>query len=59
MKFRYVISLVLNAHLPFVREFCKEDDLSQAGEEGWFFEAVSETYIPLLDVFNRLESDRA
>jgi len=58
MESRYVISLVLNAHLPFVREFNSEDDLSQAGEEGWFFDAISETYLPLLEAFDRLESDR-
>ena len=52
-----VLSLVLNAHLPFVREFHSNTDLSQAGEEGWFFEALSETYLPLLEVFDRLEGD--
>ncbi|MCL2067538.1 MAG: DUF1957 domain-containing protein [Treponema sp.] len=58
MECRYVISLVLNAHLPFVREFNGDDDLSQAGEEGWFFNALSETYIPLLLMLDRLENDR-
>jgi 1,4-alpha-glucan branching enzyme len=96
---RYVISLVLNAHLPFVRDytdsarrsqfFADEDgeeadiksvDVKSADvnsvetlecaceaeqdkdflvpsskEETWFFEAVSETYLPLLAVFDRLE----
>jgi 1,4-alpha-glucan branching enzyme len=57
MESRYAISMILEAHLPFVREYHKEDDLSQAGEEGRFFEAVSETFLPLLEVLNRLEND--
>jgi len=57
MDFSYAISFVLEAHLPFVKEYSKEDDLSQAGEEGRFFEMISETLIPLLDVLNRLEND--
>jgi len=57
MEFRYAISLVLEAHLPFVREYQKEDDLSQTGEESRFFEYVSETLLPLLEVLHRLESD--
>jgi 1,4-alpha-glucan branching enzyme len=58
MSFRYAISLVLEAHLPFVRDYKKNEDLSQSGEEGWFFEAVSETYLPLLETLDRLEGDR-
>jgi len=57
MEFRYAISIVLEAHLPLVREFNKDDDFSQAGEEGRFFEAVSETFLPLLEVLTRLEND--
>ena len=57
MDFRYAISLVLEAHLPFVKEFNGEEDFSQAGEEGRFFESVSETFLPLLGVFDRLEND--
>ena len=57
MEFRYAISLVLEAHLPFVREFQKEDDLSQDGEESRFFEYVSETLLPLLELLHRLETD--
>lgn len=44
------ISIVLHAHLPFVRHPEHEDFL----EERWLFEAISETYLPLLDRFNRL-----
>jgi len=57
MEFRYAISLVLEAHLPFVREFQKEDDLSLIGEESRFFEYVSETLLPLLETLHRLETD--
>ncbi|MDR0443787.1 MAG: DUF1957 domain-containing protein [Treponema sp.] len=55
MEFRYASSLILEAHLPFVREFYCEDDLFRSVEEDWFFEAVSETYLPLLEVLDRLE----
>ncbi|MCL2759129.1 MAG: DUF1957 domain-containing protein [Treponema sp.] len=57
MDFRYAISFVFEAHLPFVREYHKDDNFMQAGEEGRYFEYVSETLLPLLDVFYRLETD--
>jgi len=38
MDSRYAISLVLAAHVPFVREHRKDEDLTQAGEEGRFFD---------------------
>ena len=57
MDFRYAISLVLEAHLPYVREYNKEEDLTHAGEEERFFEYVTETLLPLLEVINRLEND--
>jgi 1,4-alpha-glucan branching enzyme len=47
------LSLVLHAHLPFVRHPEYEDFL----EEDWLYEAITETYIPLLDVFDGLERD--
>lgn len=47
------LSLVLHAHLPFVRHPEYDDFL----EEDWFYEAITETYIPLLDVFDGLERD--
>jgi 1,4-alpha-glucan branching enzyme len=51
-----VISLVINAHLPFVRNYQKNGaEYFDSIEEDWFFEALSETYIPLLEVFERLE----
>lgn len=48
------LSLVLHAHLPFVRHPEHEDFL----EERWLFEAISETYIPLLEVLEGLARDR-
>ena len=47
------LSLVLHAHLPFVRHPEHEDFL----EEDWYYEAITETYIPLLIVFDRLVQD--
>jgi 1,4-alpha-glucan branching enzyme len=73
MGVRYAVSLVLNAHLPYVREFSPvihhntnlteeflPDDISLSPgsvEESWFFQALSETYLPLLMLFDRLEAD--
>jgi 1,4-alpha-glucan branching enzyme len=47
------VALVLHAHLPFVRHPEHEHFL----EEDWFFEAVTETYIPLLRMMQRLVND--
>ncbi|MFH1847049.1 MAG: 1,4-alpha-glucan branching protein domain-containing protein [Candidatus Omnitrophota bacterium] len=47
------LALVLHAHLPFVRHPEHESFL----EETWFFEAITDTYIPLIDVFDRLIDD--
>ncbi len=44
------LTLVLHAHLPFVRHPEHEDFL----EEDWLFEAITETYIPLLAMMERL-----
>lgn len=41
---------VLHAHLPFVRHPEKERFL----EENWFYQAVTECYLPLIDLFGRL-----
>jgi len=51
---RGYVALVLNAHLPFVRQ----PDYPSFLEERWLFESLSETYLPLLRVFARLEADR-
>jgi 1,4-alpha-glucan branching enzyme len=47
------LALVLNAHMPFVRR----PEYPSFLEERWFFEAISETYLPLLRVFRSLEAD--
>lgn len=47
------LSFVLHAHLPYVRHPEHEDFL----EERWFFEALTETYIPLLTMMEGLEKD--
>ena len=48
------VSFVLHAHLPFVYHPESEDYL----EEQWLFEAISETYIPLLQNFKKLEEEK-
>jgi 1,4-alpha-glucan branching enzyme len=47
------LSLVLHAHLPYVRHPEFPDYL----EEDWYYEAITETYIPLLRVFQGLIAD--
>ncbi|MFZ2356204.1 MAG: 1,4-alpha-glucan branching protein domain-containing protein [Candidatus Omnitrophota bacterium] len=47
------LCLVLHCHLPFVRHPEHEDFL----EEDWLFEAITETYIPLINVFEGLVND--
>jgi len=47
------LALVLHAHLPYVRHPEYEEFL----EEDWLFEAITETYIPLIQVFDRLIRD--
>ena len=44
---------VLHFHLPYVRH----PESSKYLEEEWYFEAVTETYLPLLESFDNLESD--
>ena len=46
-------ALILHAHLPFVRHPEHERFL----EENWLFEAVTETYIPLLQLLERWQLD--
>jgi 1,4-alpha-glucan branching enzyme len=46
-------ALILHAHLPFVRHPEHEHFL----EEEWLFEAITETYIPLLHMMQRLVDD--
>ncbi|PRX18824.1 1,4-alpha-glucan branching enzyme [Orenia metallireducens] len=47
------LSLVLHAHLPFVRHPEHEDFM----EENWLYEAITETYIPLINHFEDLDRD--
>jgi 1,4-alpha-glucan branching enzyme len=45
--------LILHAHLPYVRH----PEYDRFLEERWFFEAVTETYIPLIKFFDRLQAE--
>lgn len=47
------IAIVLHAHLPYVRHPEHENFL----EELWFYEALAETYLPLLKILSRLEDE--
>lgn len=47
------LALVLHAHLPFVRH----PEYPDMMEERWLYEAITETYIPLIEVFEKLELD--
>lgn len=47
------LAIVLHAHLPYVRHPEYEYFL----EENWYYEALTETYLPLLDAFDRLVAD--
>lgn len=48
------LALVLHAHLPYVRHVEHEHFL----EERWFYEAVSDCYIPLIDMMDRLAEEK-
>jgi 1,4-alpha-glucan branching enzyme len=48
------LCIVLHAHLPFVRH----PEYDEFLEEDWLFEAITETYIPLLKLFDKLESEQ-
>jgi 1,4-alpha-glucan branching enzyme len=52
MRFGH-LALILHAHLPFVRHPEHEHFL----EEEWLFEAITESYIPLLQMMQRLVED--
>ncbi|MBF0493982.1 MAG: DUF1957 domain-containing protein [Candidatus Omnitrophica bacterium] len=47
------LSLVLHAHLPFIRH----PEYDSFLEENWFFEAITDTYVPLIKVFDGLVRD--
>jgi 1,4-alpha-glucan branching enzyme len=48
------LALILHAHLPFVRHPEHEHFL----EEDWFFEAITECYVPLMRMMRRLVDER-
>ena len=53
MEYGY-LSLVLHAHLPFI---AKSEDTEDSLEERWLWEAITESYLPLLLVFEGLVED--
>ncbi len=48
------LSIVLHAHLPYVRH----PEHPHFFEENWLFEAITECYLPLLGVLERLQQDQ-
>ncbi len=48
-----LLVLLLHAHLPD----CRRPDLSRSLEETWFFQALGESYLPLIRVLDRLRDD--
>ena len=53
MKPQGFLAIVLHTHLPFVRHPEHDHFL----EERWLFEAITETYLPLAERFQRLAND--
>ncbi len=47
------LSIILHAHLPYVRH----PEYDSFFEEIWLFEAITECYIPLINVLDRLSKD--
>ena len=54
MKEKGYLSFVLHAHLPYVRH----PEADTYIEERWLFEAISETYLPLLINFEKLVEEK-
>lgn len=48
------LALVLHAHLPYVRH----PEYAEFLEEDWLYEAITETYVPLLEVLYALSEDK-
>src|SRR5687767_15974642 len=48
-------SLILHAHLPFVRH----PEYPEFLEEDWFYEAITEVYLPLIFIFQNLHESGA
>ena len=49
-----LLNIVLHAHLPYVRH----PEYDSFFEENWLFEAITESYIPLIGVMDRLYEDK-
>jgi len=47
------LSIILHAHLPYVRH----PEYESFFEENWLFEAMTESYIPLINMLDRLAED--
>jgi len=47
------LAIVLHAHLPYVRH----PEYPEFLEEDWLYEAITETYLPLLEVFDQCVAD--
>ncbi len=47
------LGIILHAHLPYVRH----PEYDSFFEEIWLFEAITECYLPLINVFDRLSKD--
>lgn len=52
-RFGPTVCFVLHAHLPYIKSAAPYDTL----EERWYYEAVADVYLPLLDTLNRLARD--
>ncbi|GFZ98128.1 hypothetical protein GCM10008018_50410 [Paenibacillus marchantiophytorum] len=48
------VALLLHAHIPYVRH--DKDEITL--EERWFFEAVVDSYLPLIEMMDRLQEER-
>ena len=48
------VSLVLHTHMPFIRH----PEVDDAMEERWFFEAMNECYLPLINVYDKLLDEK-
>ena len=47
------VAFILNAHLPYVRHL----EYPRFLEEDWLYEAISETYLPMIRMLNRIADD--
>ena len=48
------VAFILNAHLPYVRHL----EYPRFLEEDWLYEAISETYLPMIRMLNRIADDQ-